>query len=150
MKRTFIRLVLAAVMLPAVALEAQTPAFKQPTPTKNEILWDTYGVPHIYGKDTAAVFYGYGYAQAQSNADSIFRLYGESRGRGAEYWGPSYEATAVWLLKNDVPARAKVWYDQQEPTFRSYLDAFAKGMTDYATSHRSAIDPDVLVVLPIT
>jgi acyl-homoserine lactone acylase PvdQ len=122
----------------------------QPAPAKNEIVWDTYGVPHVYGKDTAAVFYGYGYAQAQSHADEIFRLYGEARGRGAEYWGKDYEATNVWLLKNGVPARAKVWYDAQQPRFRAYLDAFARGMTDYATAHRDAIDPAVLVVLPIT
>ncbi|MDP2053464.1 MAG: penicillin acylase family protein, partial [Acidobacteriota bacterium] len=64
-------------------------------PSRNEILWDKYGVPHIYGRDAGAVFYGYGYAQAQSHADEILRLYGESRGRGAEYWGDAYEATAV-------------------------------------------------------
>ena len=33
-------------------------------PQKDEILWDTYGVPHVYGTTAAAVFYGYGYAQA--------------------------------------------------------------------------------------
>src|SRR5262245_16461019 len=71
--------------------------------TRNEILWDTYGVPHVYGADTAATFYGYGYAQAQSHGDEILRLYGEARGRGAEYWGEKYEATSIWLLKNDVP-----------------------------------------------
>jgi acyl-homoserine lactone acylase PvdQ len=116
----------------------------------SEILWDTYGVPHIYGADTAATFYGYGYAQAQSHADEILRLYGEARGKGAEYWGEKYEATSIWLLKNDVPARSKSWYDQQEPAFRANLDAFAKGMSDYAKAHPDAIDPDVKVVLPVT
>ena len=102
------------------------------------------GYPHIYGTDTAAVFYGYGYAQAQSHADEIFRLYGEARGRGAEYWGEKYEDTAVWVLKNDVPARSKRWYDAQDPKFKTYLDAFAKGMNDYAAAHANAIDPEAL------
>lgn len=119
-------------------------------PVRNEILWDTYGVPHIYGKDEAAVFYGYGYAQAQSHADEILRLYGESRGLGAEYWGKAYEDTSVWLLKNDVPARSKVWYDAQEPKFKADLDAFAKGINDYAATHPEAIDPVVKVVLPVS
>lgn len=119
-------------------------------PTRNEILWDRYGVPHIYGTTTAAVFHGYGYAQAQSHGDEILRLYGEARGRGAEYWGAGYEDTAVWLVKNDVPARSKIWYDAQEPGFKANLDAFAKGMNDYAAAHPDAIDPDVKVVLPIT
>lgn len=120
------------------------------SPTKNEILWDKYGVPHVYGKSTAAVFYGYGYAQAQSHADEILRLYGESRGRGAEYWGQKYEDTAVWLIKNDVPARSKTWYDAQDPAFKANLDAFAKGMSDYGAKHPDAIDPEVRVVLPVT
>jgi acyl-homoserine lactone acylase PvdQ len=117
---------------------------------RNEILWDTYGVPHIYGTSTAAVFHGYGYAQAQSHGDEILRLYGESRGRGAEYWGEQYEATARWVLTNGVPARARVWYDAQDPAFRANLDAFAKGMNDYAAAHADALDPDVRVVLPVT
>ncbi len=121
-----------------------------PAPVKNEILWDRYGVPHIYGRDAGAVFYGYGYAQAQSHANEILRLYGEARGRGAEYWGAKFEDTAVWLVKNDVPARSQRWYDAQEPGFRSKLDAFAKGMNDYAAAHPAAIAPDVRVVLPVS
>jgi acyl-homoserine-lactone acylase len=120
------------------------------TPATNEILWDRYGVPHIYGRDAAAVFYGYGYAQAQSHANEILRLYGEARGRGAEYWGTTFEDTAVWLIKNDVPARSQHWYDAQEPGFRSKLDAFAKGMNDYAAAHPEAIGPEVRVVLPVS
>ena len=119
-------------------------------PVKNEILWDKYGVPHVYGTSTAAVFYGYGYAQAQSHADEILRLYGEARGRGAEYWGEKYEDTAVWVIKNDVPARSQRWYEAQEPRFKANLDAFAKGMNDYAAAHRDAIDPAVRVVLPVS
>jgi acyl-homoserine-lactone acylase len=119
-------------------------------PARNEILWDRYGVPHVYGTDAAAVFYGYGYAQAQSHADEILRLYGESRARGAEYWGEQYENTSVWLLKNDVPARSRSWYEAQEPGFKANLDAFAKGMNDYAAAHGEAIDRDVKMVLPVS
>jgi acyl-homoserine lactone acylase PvdQ len=126
------------------------PVLSHADPVRNEILWDTYGVPHIYGKDEAAVFYGYGYAQAQSHADEILRLYGESRGLGAEYWGKAYEDTSVWLIKNDVPARSKLWYDAQEPGFKANLDAFARGMNAYAEAHPEAIDPAVKVVLPVS
>ncbi|MCC7123229.1 MAG: acylase [Acidobacteria bacterium] len=152
MKRTLLFLTLAAALASAVACTSK-PAADQAAagaPARNEILWDTYGVPHVYGTTDAAVFYGYGYAQAQSHADEILRLYGESRGRGAEYWGEKYEATTLWLLKNDVPARAQRWYEAQEPTFRANLDAFAKGMNDYATAHPDAILPEVRPVLPVT
>jgi len=139
-----------SLALGVAACGSSTPAAATATPTKNEILWDRYGVPHVYGASTAAVFYGYGYAQAQSHADEILRLYGEARARGAEYWGEKYEDTAVWLVKNDVPARSKSWYDAQDPAFKANLDAFAKGMNDYAAAHPDAIDPAVTVVLPVT
>lgn len=32
-----------------------------------EILWDTWGVPHIFGKDIKGVFYAFGWAQMQSH-----------------------------------------------------------------------------------
>ena len=99
--------VTALLLLAACGGTSTSAAAAAAAPAKNEILWDKYGVPHVYGTSAAAVFYGYGYAQAQSHADEILRLYGESRGRGAEYWGAKYEDTAVWLLKNDVPARSK-------------------------------------------
>jgi acyl-homoserine lactone acylase PvdQ len=139
-----------SLALGVAACGGSAPAAATATPTKNEILWDRYGVPHVYGASTAAVFYGYGYAQAQSHADEILRLYGEARARGAEYWGEKYEDTAVWLVKNDVPARSKSWYDAQDPAFKANLDAFAKGMNDYAAAHPDAIDPAVTVVLPVT
>src|SRR5688500_9561810 len=58
-----------------------------PAPAQSEILWDTWGVPHVYGRTVEDVGYGYGWAQAQAHADAILRLYGLARGRGAEYWG---------------------------------------------------------------
>jgi acyl-homoserine lactone acylase PvdQ len=115
----------------------------------NEILWDRYGVPHVYGRDMEAVFYGFGWAQARSHADRILRLYGEARGRGAEYWGSRYEETTRWLLVNGVPARSLSWYRQQKPEFRRWLDAFAKGINDYCLAHPEAIDPEVRRVLPV-
>lgn len=115
----------------------------------SEILWDTYGVPHIYGPDAQSVFYGYGWAQTHSHANLLLRLYGEARGKGAEHWGAQYEDTTIWLLSNNVPERAKVWYEAQPADFRANLDAFARGINDYAAAHPDAIDPEVRVVLPV-
>lgn len=146
-----VRWVLATALL-CWNLHAANPAPAQHSapPTADEILWDSYGVPHIYGTTAEAVFYGYGWAQAHSHANDVVRLYGEARARGAEYWGEDYEDTAVWLLHNDVPGRARQWYDQQSPAFRANLDAFAKGINDYAAAHPAAVDPEIAVVLPVT
>jgi len=117
---------------------------------RGEILWDSYGVPHIYGKDEAAIFYGFGWAQAQNHGDVVIHLYGEARGRAAEYWGESFADSDRWLLANDVPRRAAAWYRTETAQFRANLDAFAEGINAYAKAHPDKIDPAVKVVLPVT
>lgn len=139
----------ACVQTPAPTTEAPIAGVQEES-AKTEILWDSYGVPHIYGEDGPSTFYGYGWAQTHSHGDLLLRLYGEARARGAEYWGEAYEDTAVWLIRNDVPSRAQDWYDLQDPAFRENLDAFADGINAYVAANPAAIDPEVQVVLPVS
>ncbi len=115
-----------------------------------EILWDKFGVAHVYAKTTEDLFYGYGYAQAQSHGDLLLHLYGESRGRAAEYFGPSNLEADKWVWTNSVPQRSQKWLDQQTPEFRGYLEAFAKGINDYAAKHPEALSEESKRVLPVT
>ncbi|MEO8657226.1 MAG: acylase [Bryobacteraceae bacterium] len=115
-----------------------------------EILWDQFGVAHVYAKNTEGLFFGYGYAQMQSHGNLILKLYGESRGRASEYWGDKNLESDRWVLTNGIPERGLVWYNQQTPEFRRYLDAFADGMNEYARLHPDQLDPERRRVLPIT
>lgn len=116
-----------------------------------EILWDSYGVPHIYAKDEAGAFYGFGYATAQNHGDILLRLYGEARGRAAEYWGGQANIDSDrWILTNGVPERAALWVRQQTPQFRADLEAYAAGINAYGKAHPEALDPAVRQVLPVT
>ena len=112
---------LALIILPAISCCAAPP-------NKAEILWDQYGVPHIFAQDRASMFYAEGWAQMRGQADLLLRLYGESRGRAAEYWGPASVEGDRWVQLNSVPELAKQWYGAQDPVFRGYLDAFAQGI----------------------
>ncbi len=119
-------------------------------PTKStEILWDSFGIPHIYGKDNQSAFYAFGWSQMQSHGNLLLRLYGQARGRAAEYWGEEYTESDRWVLTTGVPERARTWYKAQSPTFRSYLDAFASGVNAYASQNAKLIDDEVEVVLPV-
>jgi len=120
----------------------------KPVP-RNEILWDTWGIPHIYGKDAVGLFHGFGWAQAQSHGNLILRLYGQARGRAAEYWGADYLESDRWVRTMGVPRRAEEWYQAQSPEFRNYLDAFAAGVNHYAKEHPDQISDDVKIVLPV-
>lgn len=117
--------------------------------TSTEILWDTYGVPHIYGKDTQSAFQAFGWAQMQSHGNLILRLYGQARGQAAQYWGEDYLESDRWVQTMGVPQRAGSWYKLQSPAFRNYLDAFAAGINAYAQEHSELIDDEVEVVLPV-
>jgi acyl-homoserine-lactone acylase len=115
-----------------------------------EILWDKWGVPHIFAKDNKALFHAFGYAQAQSHGDLILRLYGQARGRAAEYWGQQYLESDRWIHINSITRRAPEWYQAQSASFRSYLDAFAEGINTYAREHANKIADEVEVVLPVS
>lgn len=130
----------------ALFLAAGSTAFAAQT----EILWDRYGIPHIFASDRASMFYAEGWAQAQAQGNLLLMLYGESRGRAAEYWGPDHLALDRWVQLNGVPERAQAWYAAQDPTFRTYLDAFARGINDYAKAHPDTIAAEARVVLPVS
>jgi acyl-homoserine-lactone acylase len=117
---------------------------------KAEILWDKYGVPHIYGKSNQEVYYALGWAEMKSHADLILRLYAISRGRAAEYFGKDYIDSDSRILLFGLPDLAGKGYKNQDPEFKGYLDAFVKGMNDYADSHKQTIAEKVRPVLPVT
>jgi acyl-homoserine-lactone acylase len=115
-----------------------------------ELLWDSWGVPHIFAEDMAAGLYAFGWAQAHSHGDLILRLYGQARGRAAEYWGPEYLDSDRWVVTNGVPARAEQWLAQTSAHVRSYVEAFANGINVYARENAACIADEVEVVLPVT
>jgi acyl-homoserine-lactone acylase len=52
-----------------------------------EILWDTWGVPHIFAKDTNSAGRALGWAQMHNHGNRLLRAIAIARGRGAEYFG---------------------------------------------------------------
>lgn len=116
---------------------------------QSEILWDTWGVPHIFGKDESSLFYAFGWAQMKSHGDLILQLYGKSRGRAAEYWGESYIDEDRFVHTVGIPKRSNLWYKSQHSDFKSYLDAFVAGMNDYVKANGQNIEDSLKVVLPV-
>lgn len=140
---------LALLLGMVLVLVSGTSTLPTTPPAQTEILWDTYGVPHVYGKDEAGLFYAFGWAQMHSHADALLRLYGQARGQAAEYWGEDYRESDQWVRIMGIPQRAEDWYTQQSPTFQRNLKAFADGINAYAKAHPDWIDDAVEPVLPI-
>ncbi len=145
-KRTF----LGASLFAGLAGLSPAAVTAAPKTGRGEILWDSYGVPHVYGKDEAAVFYGFGWAQAQNHGDIVVHLYGESGGGRRSTGGRSSPtATAGCSPTTCRPGR---WpgTGPRPPQFRRNLDAFAQGINDYAKANPGKIDPKIAVVLPVS
>jgi acyl-homoserine lactone acylase PvdQ len=95
MKRSLKRI--AATVL---VIAGTTMATRPSAAGNTEILWDRYGVPHIFATNRESMFYAEGWAQMEAQANLLLELYGESRGRAAEYWGSSHVALDRWVQLN--------------------------------------------------
>lgn len=134
------------VIIP-IAVVAQD---EEVTINETEILWDSWGVPHIYASQPADLFYAFGWAQLKSHGNLILQLYGEARGRAAEYWGKEHFKADRNIHMLGVPERSVDWYTQLPADSKEILDAFVLGMNEFADSHPNFFEDSVKVVLPIT
>jgi len=119
-------------------------------PARTEILWDEWGVPHIFARTSEELFYAHGQAQAEAHGNLLLHLFGRARGRAAEYWGDDELASDRWVRTVGIPARAEAWYRAQPADQRACLDAFAAGINAYAAAHPEALDDAAERVLPAT
>jgi acyl-homoserine-lactone acylase len=120
-----------------------------PSHSRAEILWDSWGVPHIFAQDVESAFRALGWAQAQSHGNLLLKLYGIARGRGAEYFGRDLLTADRAVRIMGTYETAKRWYRQQRPEFRKCLDAFAAGINQFADTNRDKIDSSARCVLPV-
>lgn len=118
--------------------------------TGTEILWDRYGVPHIFAPDHGALFKAYGYAQMEAHAELLVRLYAQARGRASEFYGPEYLASDKWVRTNGLPDTAKQWAKGQSADFAPLIESFAKGLNQWADEHKSELSASAQAVLPLT
>ena len=115
-----------------------------------EILWDSYGVPHIYAANRNELAHAFGWAQMQNHGDLLLRLYVQARGRASEVLGPDYLAEDRWTWTVDIPGLAARDYALQRPEMRAHIDAFVAGINDFARAHPESIGDSVRAVLPVT
>ena len=140
-----------ALVLALVLGGLAVPARAADVPAKGtEILWDRYGIPHIFAPDHPSLFYAYGYAQMEAHAELLVRLYAQARGRGAEFYGEQYLADDRWVRTNGLPALAKQWSAGQSAEFAPLIRAFAAGLNAWAAEHKGDLSAAAQAVLPLT
>lgn len=136
------------ILLLAVALLISCEQSKT-TITENEILWDTYGIPHIYATSDNDLYYMSAWGQMKNHGNLILKLYGEARGTSAELWGEGFEINKalhhLGLYEQLQPA-----YDNLVPKYQDMLQSFVAGINSYAEKNSDELDEKYKRVLPIT
>ena len=92
------------------------------------IIRDAYGVPHLYADTAAALFFGFGYVQAEDRLEALFRNLKQARGELAELEGAA-------ALEGDIAVRAFCLSERAQAAWRTLpgavraeLGAFAAGI----------------------
>ena len=115
---------------------------------ENEILWDTWGIPHIYATSDQELYKMMGWAQMRNHGDLLLKLYGESRGRSGEYWGVNIERDEL-LHKLGIIDAAQKAYKNLPDEEKEMLYAFTAGINAYSSKNPDSIDMNYHVVLPV-
>jgi acyl-homoserine-lactone acylase len=110
----------------------------------SEILWDSWGIPHIYADTEAELLYAWGWAQMHSHGNLLLEQFGIVRGKASEYWGEAYLESDRYVWTMGLPQlvnELSPLLDEDDP--------FVDGMNAYAEAHPGEFDPRLVQVLPI-
>jgi acyl-homoserine-lactone acylase len=137
------------LLLLVFSLGSQCSAPKGHQYTQTEILWDTWGVPHIYAPTEADLYYTFGWAQMHNHGNLIARLYGQARGRGAEYWGEDFLQTDHLLHTFNFPAMAANALENLPEKELELIEAFVEGLNAYFAENPGLIASEMHQVFPL-
>lgn len=115
---------------------------------QNEILWDTWGIPHIYADADSSLYKMMGWAQMRNHGNLLLKLYGESRGKSSEYWEVDPERD-ILLHQTGVLDAAETVFARMTESDKTVISSFASGINAYATKYPEHLDPHLRQVLPI-
>ena len=138
------------ILLPAIIFLLTGSCNSRKSQKDTEILWDNYGVPHIYAPDAEAMYYAFGKAQMNSHANLILRLYAQARGKASLYFGRDYLESDKLMTLFRINELAAESYREQEKEYKAYIDAFVAGINDYVKENPGSIPEEYKKILPVT
>ena len=102
-----------------------------------QIIRDTWGIPHIYGKTDANAVFGLLYAQCEDDFKRVEMNYIEKLGRVAEIKGEEQLYNDLYLKLIIDSAGAVADYKKSPAWLKQLLNAFADGINYYLYKHPS-------------
>lgn len=112
-----------------------------------EILRDTWGVPHVFGRTDADVAYGLAWAQAEDDFATLQGVLLASRGRLASELGKDMAPNDYMVALLRVDEVVREGYPTLPEDVRALVDAYADGINHYAALHA---DEAMASLYPVT
>ena len=133
--RKILSLILVSLFLVvSISLPAVTSAKPGDKPKHNQsvvIYRDTYGVPHIYAKDTYGLFYGYGYSIATDRLFQMEMTRRTAEGTVAEVLGSSWINFDKGVRSNYTPALIQQQYGALDQKYKDIFEGYADGINKF-------------------
>jgi len=112
---------------------------------KVEIIFDEFGIPHIYADNETDAYYALGYVQAQERLFQMVLYRRLVQGRAAEIFGKDLVKTDKFfrtLGLNKVAKRAaeKYFYSGKKDDYQKPALAYLKGINDFIAEDRLPIE----------
>ena len=113
--------------------------YSQINPDAIEIVRDSYGVPHIYASTDAEVAYGFAWAQAEDNFETIQQAYMAGNGLLSKHIG--LKGAAADFLVQFIQSEQTVneQFHTLDTKFIELLNGFTDGINAYATKYPDEI-----------
>ncbi len=136
-KKSLSLVLVSLFLLVSIGIPALTDAKpgEKPKNDKSVVIYrDSYGVPHIYAKDTYGLFYGYGYAVATDRLFEMEMIKRTVLGTVAEVLGTG-PAPNMPYLTNDLSTRSNyspssitAQYEALDRKYKEIFEGYAAGM----------------------
>lgn len=125
---------------------AATPSYQELTEQAQnydvEVIRDSWGVPHIYGKRNADVAFAVAYVNAEDDLETMMETIAATRGVLARYRGEDAAVTDYLVAWMDVHGTVDRRYKKDVPDdIKAYLEAYAAGLNYYAAKYPDKVWP---------
>jgi acyl-homoserine-lactone acylase len=108
----------------------------QINPAKIDIIRDSFGVPHIFGKTDPDVAYGLAWAHAEDDFGTIQQSLMAGKSMLAQYQGKKGASIDYIIHLLRIPELVEAKYESDlSPAFKKLLEGYAAGLNAYATAH---------------
>ena len=111
------------------------------------VIRDEWGVPHIFGKTDADASFGYGYAHAEDDWETIQDVVIAARGMSAQYKGKSVAPQDYLYDLFKVREAVDAKYETQvTPQIKAIAKGYADALNLFGVEHSDRVLPGVLPV----